>query len=542
MSEWAHLSQSWPLQFSHFEDAKLELPFLGLSPGRLDTDTGSKKYRVRILSNCEIGYFAKTLERLWPLGEIPLQIERSETGFGMSWLSLSPDEPCDLLLVVFSWDEIADLNSQPGSTREALLNGLTRLAVSSKAPILAVSFGECPFTPDKDPFQAVRARWAFTAEPDKNADERRRLFSECRWPGTLKEQNIAALETARAVERCFLEPVKLIICDADETLWGGNLDEDGIAGVLCDARSPAGEVFFRFQQSLRNFRLQGGLLAIASRNPPTACAQALKERPFPLGIDDFAAIRCSLTSSKPDLVEDILQTLHVSPSSTMYIDDNPFHLQEVQRVFPEMSALLAKKDRRQLTDGLSLIASWSSSNQDRTSFFAAEDLRQKIMTRRPQESIESLLQLKIEIAPARTPSERARVHELYRRTNQFNSGLNRYSETEITSFAESGNLFFVSAEDSFGDYGIVSAFRWVQVDRQITIQDWILSCRAFHRRLENMILDWMMRKARSENALTLEAAFTPGSKNQMVPRFFLSSGFRHVEDVYRMDLAEAAPE
>ena len=58
---------------------------------------------------------------------------------------------------------------------------------------------------------------------------------------------------------------KCVVLDADNTLWGGVVGEDGIGGIELSSTFP-GIAFQEFQRVLKGLRHQGVLLAVASKN------------------------------------------------------------------------------------------------------------------------------------------------------------------------------------------------------------------------------------------------------------------------------------
>ena len=65
-------------------------------------------------------------------------------------------------------------------------------------------------------------------------------------------------------------PCKCLVLDLDNTLWGGVVGEEGLAGIQLGESYP-GNVFKHFQRRLRSLRDQGLLLAIASKNNEDDC-------------------------------------------------------------------------------------------------------------------------------------------------------------------------------------------------------------------------------------------------------------------------------
>ncbi len=125
---------------------------------------------------------------------------------------------------------------------------------------------------------------------------------------------------------------KVIVLDADNTLWGGIVGEDGVEGVAVDRQYP-GLVFRRFQEQLRRLRDTGILLALATKNNRADVEELFARREMPLRLDDFAAVRIDW-EAKSDKIVRIAEELNLGLDSFIFIDDNPFELEQVSSALP----------------------------------------------------------------------------------------------------------------------------------------------------------------------------------------------------------------
>src|SRR5581483_7861433 len=58
---------------------------------------------------------------------------------------------------------------------------------------------------------------------------------------------------------------KCLVLDLDNTLWGGVIAEEGLAGIEL-GHEPRGEAFVAFQEYVRSLHARGVTLAIVSKN------------------------------------------------------------------------------------------------------------------------------------------------------------------------------------------------------------------------------------------------------------------------------------
>jgi FkbH-like protein len=79
-----------------------------------------------------------------------------------------------------------------------------------------------------------------------------------------------------------------------------------------------------------------------------------------------------------------------------------------------------------------------------------------------------------------------RALELVNKTNQFNLNGKRYTDAEWRRFLTTPDSFLMTASyrDKFGPLGKVAVLAGSMEGRTLTIHAWVLSCRAFARRIE----------------------------------------------------------
>ena len=80
--------------------------------------------------------------------------------------------------------------------------------------------------------------------------------------------------------------------------------------------------------------------------------------------------------------------------------------------------------------------------------------------------------------------------ELVNKTNQFNLNGARYTQPDWQKLlsAPGAVLVAVSYEDKFGPLGTIAAIAGQADGKRLTIDSWVMSCRAFARRIEHQTL------------------------------------------------------
>ena len=149
---------------------------------------------------------------------------------------------------------------------------------------------------------------------------------------------------ARIIFRELGPPVKAIVCDCDDTLWGGAVSEVGPTGVRFEAQH------LLLQQRLLDLRNQAGaLICLCSRNESVdAVKRVFEERQSDmlLGWGDVTSVRVVQpswggASGKGEAVSDIAMELNLGTESFVFVDDNPAECSAVRAHLPEACVVVA---------------------------------------------------------------------------------------------------------------------------------------------------------------------------------------------------------
>ena len=113
----------------------------------------------------------------------------------------------------------------------------------------------------------------------------------------------------------------------------------------------------------------------------------------------------------------------------------------------------------------------------------------------------------------------ARAFELVNKTNQFNLNGKRLSESEWLNFFSDPAAFLlsVSYEDKYGPLGKIAVLMGKSDDRKIRLHTWVMSCRAFSRRVEHQCLRYLLEDLGAD---TIVFDYQPTSRNGPLQEFF----------------------
>jgi FkbH-like protein len=297
-------------------------------------------------------------------------------------------------------------------------------------------------------------------------------------------------------------PKKGLITDLDNTFWRGILGEVSIEGVSWDLDHHA-QRHGLYQQLLASLAASGTLIGVASKNDPDLVEEAFsKRKPFLARERIFPLI--ANWGPKSESVRKTLEAWNVSPDSIVFIDDSALDLAEVKAAYPDVECLLFPRDDDKaaiellynLRDKFGKIA---ISEED---FIRRESIRayHEAVSASPVERYtpESFLREaagKLFLNFVKDPRD-SRALELINKTNQFNLNGKRHTEASWQQYLSTPGVFMAVAsyEDKYGPLGKIAVLAGRVEDKDLTIDHWVMSCRAFSRRIEHGCLIGVFQK------------------------------------------------
>ena len=354
-----------------------------------------------------------------------------------------------------------------------------------------------------------------------------------------------AKQLARTLRAMTRPPCKCLVLDLDNTLWGGVLGEDGIAGIRLGEDHP-GSAYKAFQRVLRGYRDRGVLLAIASKNNEADVAELFAgHRDMVLRREDFAAQEIHW-NDKASSLRAIAKQLDIGVDSLAFFDDNPVERAWVREQLPEVTVIDVPADPLRYVDALDDAGAFDHlviTAEDRQ---RAEQYRTEVVRRDLERSSGSLeeflraLQMKVTIGGI-DAATLPRVAQLLGKTNQFNVTTRRHTETELQAMLDAGAIgLWMRVADRYGDNGLVGVALAVrEPGGDFRLDSFLMSCRVLGRRAEHALLHAIVRRARQRGARTLLGEFIPTKKNAPAAGFFADAGFARDPRPawWRLDLA-----
>src|SRR5579871_1168860 len=144
----------------------------------------------------------------------------------------------------------------------------------------------------------------------------------------------AAAEIKSVLRGSIGQVKKVIVCDLDNTLWGGVVGDDGAHNIKLGAPDPVGECFVAFQKALKGLRSRGILLTVCSKNEEKFALSVIEEHPaMVLRKSDFVAWRINWTDKAKNISE-LAEELNLGLDSFVFLDDSPQERDQVRQLLP----------------------------------------------------------------------------------------------------------------------------------------------------------------------------------------------------------------
>ena len=357
-----------------------------------------------------------------------------------------------------------------------------------------------------------------------------RLFAMARQPWSIAAQIATAGALARTIRAAVMAPAKCLVVDADNTLWGGIIGEDGMGGIALGDEYP-GNVFKSFHKYVRTLKERGVLLALVSKNEEADVLAVLdRHADSILRRADFAAWRINWREKSVNLRE-IATTLNLGLDALVLFDDNPFEREEVRQALPEVTVLDVP------ADPLQFIATIAESTAFDQLTFSAEDQQRAGLYRQQQARAEASqaaaspeeflagLEMVATIGPV-GPETLPRVAQLLAKTNQFNLTTRRHTAAQLAEMIAAGAVaLWLRLADRFGDHGLVGVALARPREAQWVIDTFLLSCRVIGRGVETALLAQLAASVKARGGEEIVGEYLPTAKNGLVGDFYPQHGF-----------------
>ncbi len=292
---------------------------------------------------------------------------------------------------------------------------------------------------------------------------------------------------------------KGLITDLDDTLWAGIVGDDGIDGISWDLDHHT-HLHGLYQQFLSSLAGAGVLVAVASRNDAALVERAFERKDLLLSKNDIFPLEIHW-SRKSESLRRILGIWNIGADAVVFVDDNPMEVAEVKAAFPEMECrLFPKGDYHGIWKFLrDLRDAFGKPLVTKEDALRLQSIRDAGAWRNEGGAVESNSDEFLKSAEAcitldyGQSTDDARAFELVNKTNQFNLNGKRFTESEWRNFFRDPASFMLTASyrDKYGPLGTIAVVAGKMHGRNAQLHTWVMSCRAFSRRIEYQCLKYL---------------------------------------------------
>lgn len=331
---------------------------------------------------------------------------------------------------------------------------------------------------------------------------------------------------------------KCLICDLDNTLWGGVIGDDGMEGIQLGHGLGIGKAFTELQEWVRKLKQRGIIICIASKNNEEVAKEPFLHHPdMVLKLDDIAVFMANW-ETKVDNIRHIQSILNISFDSMVFLDDNPFERNMVRENIKGITVPELPEDPGDYLEYLYSLnlfetASYSATDKNRTKQYQVEAKRMSLKNTFENEAdFLRSLDMESEVSGF-TKFNIPRVAQLSQRSNQFNLRTVRYTESDCEQMASDAHTIDLcfTLKDKFGDNGLVAIVILKDMGHEtLFVDSWIMSCRVLKRGMENFTLNTIVEIAKEKGYKHIIGEYLPTAKNKMVENHYPSLGFKRMEE------------
>jgi FkbH-like protein len=320
---------------------------------------------------------------------------------------------------------------------------------------------------------------------------------------------------------------KVLLLDCDGTLWQGLIGEQRVDDLI---------FYHEIHKLIKMLKNCGVIICFVTKNDELNIEKFFNHSHI-LKKEDVYKVFAGW-GPKSISIQKIALELNLNYDSMIFIDDNLVEINEVKNFAPNIGTLLVNpvydiylKEfaalttlfiRSRVTNEDRLRALDYQSNSRRTS--------DKNLYKNEFEYLKSLC-MRVQIKSNKNVDFN-RVSQLLSRTNQFNLTQLQLNPEEVSRLASNENVRMLTFElsDKYSDLGVVCVCLLTMNDKSIMIDNINLSCRAFGRKLEFLVMNEVVEIAKRSRKGKIEGRFIPSTKNQYCNSFFLENGFQLIEE------------
>ncbi len=341
----------------------------------------------------------------------------------------------------------------------------------------------------------------------------------------LARHTVAVLNASLGLSR------KCLVLDLDNTLWGGVIAEDGLAGIRLGS-GVDGEAYVAFQEYILKLKSKGVILAVCSKNNRADALLPFEKHPdMRIKLDDIALFVANW-EPKPDNVKRMAAELNIGLDSLVFVDDNPVEREAIRQFVPQVDVIPLPEDPSYYVRALSQYLLFETNSLTSEDSQRTEQYRARAQYAELEKQATSLddfyvsLQMEAVITPF-SELDLPRIAQLIGKTNQFNLTTRRYGMAQLEAFVKDPNYVHLALRlrDRFADHGLVAVLIARRDGDVLDIDTWLMSCRVIGRTVEASMLESLCRYAQRLRCRSLQGTYIPTEKNALAAGVYEKYGF-----------------
>ena len=325
---------------------------------------------------------------------------------------------------------------------------------------------------------------------------------------------------------------KVLITDLDNTLWGGILGDDGLNNIKIGDTSPEGEGYTNFQKYLKSLVKKGIILCVCSKNDHKLAINAfVNNKQMELSKNDFTMFVANY-EDKASNIKNISKSLNLGLDSFIFVDDSKIECELVSQKLPEVMVInLNNQDPSNFVEIVESTYPFYFKNITKEDLDRVKSYKQISLLNDKSKSISDLEKFLRELKPQISikkvdKDSNDRCAQLFAKTNQFKFNSNIFSSKQLLS--KNFTSLSINFKDKFHNYGVISSlvYKINKKDKYLLIENWVMSCRVFSRRIEDFIIDYLKVKTKENKCNNICFKLELTKKNIYLQKFLKETGLK----------------
>ncbi|MGC9954214.1 MAG: HAD family hydrolase [Rhizomicrobium sp.] len=358
-------------------------------------------------------------------------------------------------------------------------------------------------------------------------------FHDAKVPFAIALSPLVADHLCRTIAAMTGKSCRALVLDLDNTLWGGVIGDDGVAGIRLGNGSPDGEAYLDFQRFVLDLRRRGIVLAVCSKNTEEVAREPFRLHPEMLLKEaDFAVFQANW-DDKAANIRAITEALGLGLESMAFADDNPAERERIRQALPLVSVPEIGEEPSYFAERIADSGVFEHLLLNQSDLGRAESYRSNALGAAMQKEIgnyaDYLQSLRMTMTIGRFDKMgRPRIAQLIAKSNQFNLTTRRYNEDDVRRFEENADEILcwqARLSDRFAAHGMIAVVIVHKGEKVWTIDVWLQSCRVLGRSVEETLMNLLVEEAQRVGVAKIVGEYIPTSRNAMVADFFVRMGF-----------------